>query len=109
MWGPCQTASVIVVSGTIQVAPDRRDDAVAVFAPVIAATNEEAGCISYHVFEDPWQPGRFRLFEEWTDQASLDDHLGADHMATFRDALPALGGISADIAKYVIATVGPLR
>lgn len=110
---PCvpvgQTGAVIEVSGVIQIDLARRAEALVLIEPLMTATSLEEGCISYEFFEDPFLPGRFRIFEEWTDSGALNRHLQTPHVATFREGLTALGEVQADVKRYEVSHVGPNR
>jgi quinol monooxygenase YgiN len=100
---------MIVVSGIVKIELAHRDRALRLIEPLMAATNEEAGCISYAFFEDPFCPGRFRVFEEWTDLEALTRHFDMPHMGTFRQGLAGLGKIESDVVRYDVARFGPNR
>lgn len=101
------SAPMIVISGIIRIDAARRDDALALIAPLVEATNAEAGCNAYDFWEHPASPGTFRVFEEWVDQAALEFHFGTPHMAAFMTGMGSLGTVETDIDKYRIeAKVG---
>jgi quinol monooxygenase YgiN len=100
---------MIVVSGIIEFDGEHRAQALALIRPLVSATNDEDGCISYAFFEDPFRPGRFRLFEEWTDGEALARHLEAPHVTAFRTGLGELGEITADVTRYDVSHCGPNR
>lgn len=104
-----QNVSVIVVSGVVKVDPVWREGLLALIEPLVAATNREDGCISYEFFEDPFRPGRFRVFEEWSSHEALTSHFETSHMAAFWQGLTELGEIEADVVRYEIARYGPNR
>lgn len=93
---------MIVVSGTIELDPSNHDDAAAKMQKLAAATNEEAGCVSYEFFADLSGKGRFRVFEEWQDQAAIDAHFQEPHMQEFLGAMGGLGVTGTDIHKYEV-------
>lgn len=64
----------IVLSGHITV-PDQELQAVREELPVhIAATKAEPGCLVFRVEEDPNQPGRFEVYEEFVSREAFDAH-----------------------------------
>ena len=99
---------MLIVSGTISVEPDDVDAALALVAPLVEATNAEPGCHAYGFFLDPTTPGRFRLFEEWDDQAALDAHFVTDHMAAFNAGIGALRITGLELHKYEVHAKAPL-
>ena len=81
------------VVATIPVAPDRLEEARAVFATLIAATRQEEGCVRYDLHESAAQPGTFVMVEEYADQAALESHMASPHLAAaFAAATELLAG-----------------
>jgi quinol monooxygenase YgiN len=68
---------VIIVTGTIEVDPAKRDDFLAAQADGFAEVRQEPGCIEYGLLTDPERPGVVRLLEMWQDVPSFDQHLKA--------------------------------
>ena len=58
---------------------------------MVTASRAEDGCLEYSYAEDILEPGLIHVSERWRDQAALQAHFGADHMAKWRAAWPALG------------------
>jgi quinol monooxygenase YgiN len=56
---------------------------------MVAPTQAEPGCISYALWQDRDEPGRFAMVEEWESQADLDRHLALPSLhATLRQLMP---------------------
>jgi quinol monooxygenase YgiN len=51
----------------------------------------EPGCVTFTAYEARDTPGRFYLYEIYTDAAALYAHLKNDHVHAFISASPALG------------------
>jgi quinol monooxygenase YgiN len=49
---------------------------------LVAPTREEAGCISYDLYESAATPGTFFMVEIWRGQSDIDAHFGTPHMQT---------------------------
>lgn len=94
---------MIVVSGTITLDPANHDKAVAAMQTLAEATNQEEGCISYGFFSALGEQGSFRVFEEWQDQAAMDEHMASAHMAAFIGGLGDLGVTGSNIIKYEVS------
>ena len=99
---------MLVIAGSIQIDPARREAAIAAATEVMRETRQEPGCISYTFSADLGDPGLFLLFEEWQDQAALDRHFKTPHMARFQQAIAGLGVKGMKIQRYVVESVGPL-
>ena len=81
---------MLIVSGTVSVAPAHHDQMVELIAPLVEATRAEEGNLSYGFYADPAAPGAFRVYEEWESPEAMGEHMGTDHMATF---LVGMGGL----------------
>ena len=99
---------MLVIAGTISLDPAHRDAAIEAAKEMMAATLEEPGCISYAFSADLADPGEFRIFEEWQDQAALDAHFQMPHMASFQAKMGGFGIRGMDVKRYEVASVGPL-
>ncbi len=100
---------MLVVAGHIRLDPARRDEAIAAARPVVEATRQEPGCISYTITADLTDPGLFNIFEEWASGESLEAHFATPHMASFQAAMAGLGILEVAVQRYEIASVGPVR
>ena len=99
---------MIVVSGTVAVKPEQREEAARVALKMVAATKQEAGCAAYDFWSDLNDPNRFHVFEEWETQEALEAHFQTSHMAEFMEALPALITGPPDIKRYEVGSVAQL-
>jgi quinol monooxygenase YgiN len=62
----------------------------AAFAPCIAATKKEAGCLAYELNRDPDDPTNYVMFEKFKSVAALDAHLKQGHTTKLLKALEPL-------------------
>lgn len=100
---------MLVVAGTITFDPANQERMVEAATTVAAATRDESGCISYEFYADLNRAGRFHLFEEWEDEASLLAHFETDHLAAFYEVMKSSGLETRDINRYYISSHGPNR
>ena len=100
---------MLVVAGTITFDPAHQDRMAEAAQVVVAATRREPGCISYEFFSDLSTSGRFHLFEEWEDEASLLAHFETEHLAAFYEVMQASGLKTRDITRYHVSSHGPNR
>ena len=93
----------LIVAGVFRVPPEN----VAALRPhmltVMTATRAEAGCIEYAYAEELGEPGLFRVFEAWTDQAALDAHFVSAHMKAWQAVRADYGLYGRDISVYEVA------
>jgi quinol monooxygenase YgiN len=82
---------MICVIATIETAPGRRDDLLAVFEKRVPQALAEIGCIEYAPTIDadcalaPVRPNTVTVVEKWESFAALQAHLAAPQMAEFRE------------------------
>ena len=69
-----------LVSGHFHYQPDAVDDARAIMNKMMALGRTEPGNNLYTFYEDPEDPARFFLYEEWDSMAEHDAHFNGDAM-----------------------------
>jgi quinol monooxygenase YgiN len=99
---------VIVILGTVRLPPENLEAARPVMAAMTRASRGEDGCIAYAYAQDVFEPGLIRVSEVWRDQAALDAHAKAPHLAEWRAAWPALGIGERRLMAYEAADAKPI-
>ncbi|MDF0600065.1 putative quinol monooxygenase [Psychromarinibacter sp. C21-152] len=99
---------MLVVTGVTRIAETDAPAARAAAAKVAALTRTEDGCFTYAFYEDVEVPGRFRVYEEWRDEAALRAHLATAHIAEFREVIGGLEVLERDIKMLKGCTEEPL-
>ncbi|HZZ70402.1 MAG TPA: putative quinol monooxygenase [Phenylobacterium sp.] len=98
----------IIIAGTVRVPPEN----LAALRPhqlrMLAASRAEDGCVTYSYGEDVAEPGLIRVFEVWRDQAAIDAHFQAPHMAVWRAACAEHGVSDRKLFAYETASQRPL-
>ena len=69
-------------------------------AAMVAASNQEEGCIAYSFTTDVLDPSVMHIVEKWVDEAALIAHFQTPHMATFQQALAGLDVTIVEAMKY---------
>lgn len=95
----------IIISGTVDLPPDRLDDALAQARPLIEGALTEQGCLDYDWCPDPLIPGRIRVFERWASEADLQAHFDGAWYRDMRNHLGACGITGASTAKFRVDLV----
>ena len=72
--------STILVVATLKIQDGKVDEAVAALTPVIEATHEEEGCLSYVLHEDVNDPNTLVFVERWASQDAINAHAQQPHM-----------------------------
>ena len=57
----------------------KEDEAAGVMRELAAATRQEPGCIHYIPVQHNEDPRNFMFYEQYTDQAALDEHGASEH------------------------------
>ena len=91
---------MIIIAGTIELDPDRRDEALTVAKPFIDGALTQEGCEAYTWSADLNSPGRVEVFERWTREADLAAHFKGSHYLSMLKALGRYGLKSSDVSKY---------
>lgn len=100
---------MLIVAGSITTGTGGREEFLAAVRPMVTATLAEPGCHEYAFTPDPNDAERILLYELWEDQEALDHHFASEHMARWQEDSKGLPVVSADIKKYTISDVGPVR
>ena len=75
---------------------------------MVAATNQEEGCIHYSFAQDIGDPDLIRISERWRDDAALAAHNSSAHMADFGQTLGTVKREGADLWLYSAEAVRKL-
>lgn len=94
---------MLIISGVFEIRADKREDAFAVIRTMVAATEQEPGCITYRFYEDISQANRVLVYEEWESAENLAAHFETPHMAVFRAAIPDILVGSPKIMRHDVA------
>ncbi|MSO87495.1 MAG: antibiotic biosynthesis monooxygenase [Acidimicrobiia bacterium] len=98
----------ILVTGTIDFDPAKRDDAIAAINDCMVASRKDDGCEAYVFSGDFGDPGRVHVSEQWTSQEQMDAHMATPHMAAFMGQMGAFGVTGASLTKWDGATPSKL-
>ena len=99
---------MVIVAGSLTVRPDQIEELLAAAVAMTEASRAEDGCLDYVFAPDTLRPGGVRIFERWRSAAALQTHFGTPHMATFQQVLRGLTVRERDLARYTVASVGPV-
>jgi quinol monooxygenase YgiN len=99
---------MLLIYGTIRLAPERVDSARIAMRAMIEATRSEAGCLHYSYSEDVLDAGLVHVNELWSDRAALEAHFRAPHIATWRAAWAELGISGRKLTLYEVGEGSPV-
>ena len=63
---------VIVIAGTIEIDPSKKDEAAAAALEIMRETHKEEGNLAYAFSQDLEDDGLIHIFEKWESQEALD-------------------------------------
>ncbi len=99
---------VIIIAGTVDVDPDKRDAALEAGLPHMEATRAWKGCLDYTWSADGLIPGRIQVYERWESQEDLAAHFEGPHYLNMRNSIAAHGMRGADVSKFRIDLQEPV-
>ena len=77
------TLTVVAIAET---SADRAEELKSVCMGLIEPTRKENGCISYDLYQDTTNPGKFTFIENWQSKEHLDVHLKTPHLVAAGEA-----------------------
>jgi quinol monooxygenase YgiN len=90
----------IIVTGTIDFDPAKREEAIEAVTACMAATRAEAGNEAYTFALDVEAPARFHVTEQWADQPSIDSHMATPHLAELMGKMGDLGVTAVSLTQW---------
>ena len=95
--------TMILIVGTIRIAPERLAEAMSAMRKVIAASRKEVGCLDYSYAEDILDPGLIRISERWESQAAFDEHFVSGHIAEWCGSWKNLGIFDRSLSIFTVS------
>jgi quinol monooxygenase YgiN len=74
------SANTLNVVAIIETSADKVEELKAVCLGLIEPTRKEEGCISYDLYQDITNSGKFTFLENWQSKEHLDVHLKTPHL-----------------------------
>jgi len=74
------SANSLNVVAIAETSADRAEELKSICMGLIEPTRKEEGCISYDLYQDTTNPGRFTFIENWKSKEHLDVHLKTPHL-----------------------------
>jgi quinol monooxygenase YgiN len=99
---------VIVVVGRVSTDTDKRAELIDIAQRVASASRQEAGCISYRIYEDTERPNEFVFVEEWASDQALQEHFQTPHIAEFMTAIAGTIVAAPDVKFHQIESTRDL-
>ena len=99
---------MIVVMGEVRMGDGEIDRLQPDMATQMAATHAEDGCEQYIFSRDVTDPNLLLVTERWRDEAALNAHMKAPHMAVFNAVISRANIIKANIKRYDVSGISQL-
>jgi quinol monooxygenase YgiN len=87
---------------TIKAKAGKEKELEATFAPCLAATKKEPGCLAYELNRDPDDPTAYFMYEKFKSVAALEAHLKLEHTIKLLKALESLTDGEIKVKAYVV-------
>lgn len=78
---------MLIIAGTVKIRLHERNALVEAATHMMQQSQKEPGCLAYTITADLADPAQFHLFEQWENQAALDDHFKSPHMVDFQEII----------------------
>jgi quinol monooxygenase YgiN len=92
----------MMIVAKLSVKPEKVKFFIEAAKEMIQKSNKEPGCISYQLYQDPYNNAKFVFVEEYKNQAAVDAHFASDYFKAFG---PKMTDIVAEPGKIKIITV----
>ena len=99
---------MIVVTGFLTIAPDKRAEAEAAIATLVPLTEAEDGCVQYRYSADLGNATRINIVEQWESEEAMTAHMGATHFADFMAVIGNCIGGDAEVWRHDVASSNKL-
>lgn len=93
-----------LITAFVTVKEESIADFLSIVPNIVEKSNAEEGCVSYQLFQDPFNPIRFSFIEQWKDQSAIDFHFATPHFNEFGKQLQPLLASPLEIVVYDIAS-----
>jgi quinol monooxygenase YgiN len=97
------TDTKMVIIAKVSVKPEKTKDFIAAAREIIKKSNKEPGCLSYQLYQDPYDASKFVFVEEYQNQAAVDFHFATEHFKAFGPKIGDMVSAPADINVISVA------
>ena len=91
---------MIIITGSVSLQPDRRDEAIALGCEHSARSRDEDGCVSHNCYIDAEDDNRLHFFEQWRDMNAVQKHFAVPESGEFVQRIAAFAVAAPEIAIY---------
>ena len=94
----------MMIVAKLSVKPEKIKDFTAAAKEIIEKSNKEPGCLSYQLYQNPYDASKFVFVEEYKNQAAVDSHFATEHFKAFGPKIGDLVTGPADIKVITVAS-----
>jgi quinol monooxygenase YgiN len=98
---------MIVLAGTIRIAPGMREKALPHIRAIVAASRTEPGCLAYSFAFDVNDDHLVHIFECFADRVAREAHRAMPHMDAWRACWAEAGIGDRTMTEYDVASAKP--
>src|SRR5664279_4776885 len=73
----------MMITATLTIKAGKIEDFTTAAKEMIANAHKEAGCLSYQLYQDPYENTKFFFIEKYKNQAAVDAHFATDYFKAF--------------------------
>ena len=77
-----------IVNAKFTSKPEKRENFLEDILNLLKASQTDAGCLAYDLFESHTEPNVFMMIEKWSDAQALDNHNKNQTLLTFATKVP---------------------
>ena len=78
--------NILKIVAIAETSADRAEELKSICLGLIGPTRKEEGCISYELYQDTNNPGKFTFIEGWQSKQHLDIHMKTPHFVAAGEA-----------------------
>jgi len=99
---------MIVLAGTVRIAPGRVSDALPHLKAMVEATRGEPGCLQFAFSFDVHDAHLVRIFEVFRDADALAAHRATPHFAAWRASWDGAGIGDREMMRFDVTDAAPI-
>jgi quinol monooxygenase YgiN len=77
------TLNTKMITAKVFLKPEKVADFIEAAKAMIDSSNAEPGCLSYQLYQNPYDPAQFIFVETWKDQEAIDIHFAMPYFIAF--------------------------
>lgn len=72
-----------MITANVFIKPEKVSDFIEAAKFIIDSSNAEPGCVSYQLYQNPYDNTKFIFVEVWKDQMAIDNHFSMSYFKAF--------------------------